>query len=573
MESKKSYDYYDIIRKIKYFFECKNHLNNKYIAYCTNCKINLCDKCLTDDLFHLEHEIYYFSKIIHNEKQIKYYSTINYISTFYLKRIREIIIDILAEFTEIIKNNNNSINYYPPLLNTKNELKIAYKNFYKLNIYQLHYARTNLELYKYCIKCGYINFQIIKNVYDIRLNSVKIPDIENQDILIKIKIMKNFLENNENNILKSYNSSHPLICYSYIENKIKNPKYTSYNVNLSSFVFDENKSEIYSPLKGEYNEENIENIEKEDNNFNMNSNNLEKENKKEKNENNNINYLTNIKGEEDLKNINNKLNNLKENLYKINNSIKNHKIEFNYVKKNKNKKIHKENKYIYDSSDKNRKIRRNINVINEKEEKEEMDENQRNEFKNYIISKEKLKKFIYDNLPQPCNEEVEYRDNIKYVYLDKKEKREINCVYHGEFKKGTLKRHGRGLFIWEDGEFYLGYWANDKRDGEGTNTYRNGNLYKGNYKMGKKEGDGIYKWNNGDKYSGKWKNDMKEGKGIYEFSNGDIYDGYFKMDKIDGNGSYIWANEITYKGQFNNNLIDKNGYLSYTKNYGIKNKK
>ena len=168
----------------------------------------------------------------------------------------------------------------------------------------MHYARTNLELYKYCIKCGYINFQIIKNVYDIRLNSVKILDIKNQDILIKIKIMKDFLENNENNILKSYNSSHPLICYSYIENKIKNPKYTSYNVNLSSFVFDENKSEIYSPLKGEYNEENIENIEKEDNNFNMNSNNLEKENKKEKNENNNINYLTNIKGEEDLKNIN-----------------------------------------------------------------------------------------------------------------------------------------------------------------------------------------------------------------------------------------------------------------------------
>ena len=50
-----------------------------------------------------------------------------------------------------------------------------------------------------------------------------------------------------------------------------------------------------------------------------------------------------------------------------------------------------------------------------------------------------------------------------------------------------MKRHGRGLFIWEDGESYLGYWANYKREGKGTNTYANGNTYQGNYRNGKME--------------------------------------------------------------------------------------
>ena len=181
----------------------------------------------------------------------------------------------------------------------------------------------------------------------------------------------------------------------------------------------------------------------------------------------------------------------------------------------------------------------------------------KNQKKRYIFPKGKIKEIIYANLPQSCNEEVEYRENIKYIYLDKNKKKEINCFYHGEFKKGTQIRHGRGLFVWDDGEFYLGYWVNDKREGIGKNRYKNGNIYEGSYKKGKKDGDGIYKWKNGDKYTGKWKNDMKEGKGIYEYSNGDVYEGYFKKDKIHGNGVYTWANKITFRGEFKNNLIDK----------------
>ena len=550
MEETKNYNYYDIIKKIKKFFECNIHLDTKYIAFCSICKTNLCEKCLNNYLDHNGHKIYYFQKIIHNEKEIKNYCIICHLCAFYLKRIREIIIEILSEFSDIIKNEKKSKNY-PLLLNIKNQLKNSYKFFHKINNYQLQYSRSYLEIYKYCQKWGYINFQIIKNIYNIKLNSVRIPDLENKDIINKIEIMINFMKDNNNYILKSSDSELPTSFYSYIERKSKN---SFFSFDLSNFVFNPNKGEIFfsKGIEKSNNKSKNEVVEFENNKETHNKNiyNLEEENKDnniinestETSEKNNLSYNNSIQKnneEEDLKNKNDKFNYEKEN------------------GKDENIKLYKDTKSNCDSKNKDLNINRNV-INNQNEEEKEKD------LKNSTIPNKKIKEFIYENLSKTCKEEVEYRDNIQYIYQDKKENRQINCLYHGEFKKGTLKRHGRGLFIWEDGEYYLGYWVDDKREGEGTNNYRNGNMYKGNFKKGKKEGDGIYQWKNGDKYIGKWKNDMKDGKGIYEYSNGDVYKGNFKMDKIDGNGSYTWANKITYKGQFKNNLIDKKGYFRYS---------
>ena len=580
MESKINYKYYDIIKKIKEFFECKYHIKNKYIAYCSICNINICDKCLNNSVLHIGHTILYFQKIMLSDKQVKYYRTIYCLCTFYLKRIREIIIELLSDFSEIIKN-QNSPEKYPILLNIKNQLKNAYKQFYKLNIYQMQYAKNNLELFIHCKKWGYINYQIIKNIYNIKLNSIKIPDLQDKDIIKKIEIMIDFMKNNNNNILMSSDFDHPSTFYSYIDYNSKNQKVNTYTVKLSSTLFDTNKGEIFAPKSSEINninksisdiETNILESVNENDNINNNDTNNINQLEQNKDKNNNINDLNNNNNEnnsvsilkekksdnEDFKNINNRINNLKENLSKINNSINNFKIiGINENNNNINNKIYQDDEYYYKPKIKNNlkeKENKNIKKINNIKEEKSI-----NKMDNNISSNEKIKNYIYANLSKSSKEEVEYRDNIQYIYYDKITKKEINCKYYGEFKKGTLKRHGRGLFIWEDGEIYLGYWANDKREGEGTNTYPNGNIYQGNYKNGKKDGDGIYKWKNGDKYKGKWKNDMKDGKGIYEYSNGDIYDGYFKKDKIDGNGSYTWANKITYKGQFKNNLIDKKG--------------
>ena len=583
MDSKKNYTYAQIIKKIKSFFECKLHISYKYKAYCYICKQNICDKCLNNNITHIGHEIIYFKKILLSEKQTKYYQTLFFLCKFYLNRVKEIIIELIVDITDIIEKTDKNTENYTLLLNFKSQLKNTYKHFYKINTYERHYAKNILALYFYCRKWGYINYQIIKNIYDVKINSVKIPELDDKDLFTKMQIMIDFMKNSKNNILRSSDSDYLSTFYSYIDYNCKNPKVNTYSVRLSSISFDINKGEIYfiqDDINKSFSIETNETDYNRENNNNSNNNINDLEQMKE--ENNLIKNIDNLKKllfsrqKEDIdiniKNINininnnspkdkisnyNNINTFKickidegedNNKYIINNKLKNLKIQYRDILDYESKINNiKENQNI------------NINIINNEEEEKEIK----------IKNNKKIKKLIYSNLPKSCNEEVEYRNEIPYKYFDKNEKKEIYSVYYGEFKKGTLKRHGRGLFIWEDKEFYLGYWANDKREGEGTNTYSNGNIYQGNYKNGKKDGDGIYKWKNGDKYKGKWKNDMKDGKGVYEYSNGDIYNGFFKMDKIDGNGVYTWANKFSYKGVFKNNLIVKKGYLSYLNNDAI----
>jgi hypothetical protein len=169
--------------------------------------------------------------------------------------------------------------------------------------------------------------------------------------------------------------------------------------------------------------------------------------------------------------------------------------------------------------------------------------------------------FIKENPPLNDGVEVQFHNEIKFVYEDKKNNKKIYSIYEGECQKGTIIRHGRGVFKWEDGEKYIGYWINNKREGKGKIYYSNGNYYEGMFKDGKKEGIGRYEWKNGDLYDGEWKNGVKEGNGTYYCSNGDLYTGSFHNDKIDGQGIYTWKSQDQYKGEFKNNNIDGVGRL------------
>ena len=53
--------------------------------------------------------------------------------------------------------------------------------------------------------------------------------------------------------------------------------------------------------------------------------------------------------------------------------------------------------------------------------------------------------------------------------------------YTGDLKDG--KRHGRGHYIYPNGDTYKGEWSNDIKEGEGTLTYNNDSYtYIGNFK-------------------------------------------------------------------------------------------
>ena len=606
MESKISFNYPQMVREIKSTFECKIHPNTKLNSYCSSCSLNICEKCLRNNSVHIGHQIFYYSKLVLSERHIKYYQTLYLFCKYYLNCIKEIVVELLSDLSDI------NIKEKKLIIGLKSQLKSAYKFFNKLNSYQMHYTKFVLSTYLNCKKLGYFNFQIIQNVYNIKLNSVRIPDLDDKDIINKVKTMIDFLRctKDNNNVLKSFDGELPKTVYSYVEyNTLKNPKVNIYSVKPPAIDAYITKGEIYELKDDDVSSDNEQNEKSGENNIKDDEKNKGNENQNDKGK-EKENEENNIK-EDNASNINNEKNESNNNTNNDNNIINNNSInsEINEDQKNEEKNnikvktiIQVEEKKISTSPSPNlidKKIPK-IQVIEEskskstppfqnppsnplskkkklepkkeslyssQKENEEFEEEIRNKFFGDITNQsnnENIKKLIYENLTKTCPEEVEYRDKIQYIYHDKATNKDIICHYFGEFKKGTMKRHGRGLFIWEDGESYLGYWANDKREGEGTNTYANGNTYQGYYKNGKKEGLGVYKWKNGDLYSGNWKNDMKDGKGLYEFANGDVYDGMFKNDKINGNGLYTWANKIGYKGQFKNNTVEKNGILRYT---------
>ena len=48
-----------------------------------------------------------------------------------------------------------------------------------------------------------------------------------------------------------------------------------------------------------------------------------------------------------------------------------------------------------------------------------------------------------------------------------------NIKYEGDFVND--KREGKGKYIWEDGEYYIGEWLNDYMHGKGIEYYKDGN--------------------------------------------------------------------------------------------------
>lgn len=574
MASKATYEYLQIINKAKHIFECKHH-NKIYIAYCSKCKINICEKCIE----HNSHKIYHYKRLYLSENQTKYYQALFYLCKYYLKRVREIVIELLYELSEIIKNENKPKDK-DIIINLRSQLKNTYKFFYTMNTYQKTYSRFILNLYFECKKIGMINCQVINNIYNIKMNSVKIPDLDNKDIIVKAHIMIEFMKNTKsnNNILKSSDSKHPNVFYSYIDyDNSPNSKVKVYTTNLNNIKYNNEIEELLVPIHDRNSENNDNN--QINNSFSNSFSETEETDSIKENENSIISAgsignelivisaCENEKNEDNKQRKDNKNNQTKENISKAKDkipSIKQVNEDLNNNKKYLNENsinIEKEKvQLIKDKNNNNelmtkKKVEESSNII-KKNKDEGTGANGYKEIRREVNPNERIKKYIFTSLPEVCEEEVEYRDDIKFEYIDKKNKK-INCSYYGEFKKGTLKRHGRGLFLWSDGEFYLGYWANDKREGKGTNTYSNGNIYNGEYKNGKKDGQGEFKWNNGDMYKGSWKNDMKDGKGVYTFSNGDIYDGYFKMDKIDRDRIY------TRRNKNGNKFINKNGIYGY----------
>ena len=59
-----------------------------------------------------------------------------------------------------------------------------------------------------------------------------------------------------------------------------------------------------------------------------------------------------------------------------------------------------------------------------------------------------------------------------------------------EYDWRDFKREGKGIYYWNDGGIFQGYFKDDKREGKEILYFNDGDRYEGDFKDGK-EGKGI----------------------------------------------------------------------------------
>ena len=95
-----------------------------------------------------------------------------------------------------------------------------------------------------------------------------------------------------------------------------------------------------------------------------------------------------------------------------------------------------------------------------------------------------------------------------------------------------------------------------KYPGYDVKRYPSGEKYEGYFNArGLRHGKGTYLWPNGDKYVGDWINDEATGQGIYYSREGWRYEGKFQNLVFHGAGTYYFANGKSKKGVWLNGKL------------------
>lgn len=102
---------------------------------------------------------------------------------------------------------------------------------------------------------------------------------------------------------------------------------------------------------------------------------------------------------------------------------------------------------------------------------------------------------------------------------------------------------------------YEGGCKNGKADGYGIAKGKD--RYEGDFALGRPHGKGSYIWADGERYDGEFLNGRISGKGSYKYKNGDRYDGEFSDGLRSGKGTHSYADGRTFSGEWRNNKPHK----------------
>lgn len=146
-------------------------------------------------------------------------------------------------------------------------------------------------------------------------------------------------------------------------------------------------------------------------------------------------------------------------------------------------------------------------------------------------------------------------------------KGEITCILN-ENGFPQVKKEGKGIEYFANGDYYEGNFSDDKKDGRGMlYNAQNVPVYSGDWQKDTKNGQGVYKlYTNGQLYSsykGTFKDNIYNGYGVETYSNGDQYDGLYFQGKKHGKGIMRIKDQknVVISGNWNQGLME--GSIQY----------
>lgn len=178
-----------------------------------------------------------------------------------------------------------------------------------------------------------------------------------------------------------------------------------------------------------------------------------------------------------------------------------------------------------------------------------------------------------------------FRDEVAKELQFKK-----HVEYSGQMVKGV--KDGKGGYLYPNGDFFYGKWANNQRNGFGICFYKEQKrIYKGNFVNDNIQGEGIMSfadgviilgnfsaggnlndgfvqiaYKNGDRYAGSYKNNKQTKSGTYYFANGDVYKGEFEAGVKEGHGEIKYENGTVVVGIFKKNQFISGKYFDTNRN-------
>ena len=528
--------------------KCKQH-NTSFTYWCENCKINICEKCITN------HQ---------NHKKIKLSSLLICVND--VNNLEKKVIDFEAKLQQkkkIIEEKN--------IFNQKEEMEffVNFNKYYNLNIREIAFVRYIKDQYQYLIKNNMYCYQIILNL---------------KYILNKLNF---FLVNN---------------VFSDTLKKEKNEDINDF-VEIYNMVF---KFQHFCLLPNNDEEENEKKAEEMQNSINLDRSNVLNmdmlaEIQKEINFND---YVKNIPMSQSIPLVNNNQN-LNNNIYSNNN------IQYNQKNKDKDrdKIISYSESLISSTTDSNFFLlnsHQNLSLENNNNSPKSVQ--YFGPYKNGKYHGDKAR-LIY---PNGFIYEGSFRNGLRqgkgtltntnnsYLYNGEwdKDKKHGKCIeiingetFEGFYKEGIRegkcsilynnkdkfvgnlvdgKKEGYGeQFCFSTGSTYKGEFRNNLFEGQGKIINDNGYYYEGGFIAGLRHGDKCLESKAGvRKYEGQFKRDKMNGKGVYEWyqgeSKGDIYNGEFKDDLFDGMGTYKFNDGTIYIGEFNKGIKEGKGKIIYS---------